>query len=245
MSSEHTSSTNMAAGLRRLTQHLRALLRSMSGEDSDSDDPDQDEDSDVLAANLTELNSLIDAMDEEEPSGYANNEVRGDWALERECEIQRLEKENEELRQMLGIDSASIAASGVNVDDIRPDKGKRTSLMIAAARRRSASGSGFSGHGGSVSDSWGLRPPASSSYSMRTSSPASTGQQGLQHPVELQPSGVRFQGRRPAMFGPVSTHRGGLGLGRSGGQNTAPWSPASPTPDRPWQSSSGPLDLSR
>jgi hypothetical protein len=225
----------------------------MSGEDSDSDDPDQDEDNSnnndsVLTANLNQLSTLIDGLEEQDPSEDFGSEARGDWALERECEISRLEKENEDLRRMLGIDSASIASSGVNTDDIRPDKGKRTSMMIANARRRSASGSGFGSHGGGgVSESWGMRPTVSTPYSMRTGSPANSGQHGLQNPVELQPSGLRYQGRRSAMFGPPQ--RGGLGLTRSG-HTTAMWthqslSPASPTPERPWQSQSGTLDLSR
>lgn len=40
-----------------------------------------------------------------------------DWALERESEINRLEKENEELRKLLGIDPGSAAVVGATEDE--------------------------------------------------------------------------------------------------------------------------------
>jgi len=260
MSSELTSSTNITVALQRLTKHLRALLRSMSGEDSDSDDPDQDDrcETGSAAAVVAGLTTLIDALDEEEIPGYPDTDGRADWALERECEITRLERENEDLRKMLAIDSASIAETGVTVDEVRVESGRHAAFLSAAARRRSSSGSGF-GMGG---ESWGMRPPQSTAFMIDPpggslySNGSQPQQQGgplqQQHNVELQGQGVRFQGRRPAMFG--VSHRGNLGLGRSGGQNVAPssmWShqalsPASPTPERPWQSQTGSnLDLSR
>ncbi|KAG0707538.1 hypothetical protein DFH29DRAFT_979845 [Suillus ampliporus] len=95
-----TSETKTAIGLQRLAHTLRALHRSMSGEEPEiSDDSGRDSPIDIPA--------LLQTLDYQ-----ADSEIRDDWALEREIEISRLEKENEELRKMLGIDCASLGEKG-------------------------------------------------------------------------------------------------------------------------------------
>jgi hypothetical protein len=54
--------------------------------------------------------------------GYLGTEGQGDWAMEREMEIQRLEEENSALRQMLGIadEIAEDAADEPHAEDEHP-----------------------------------------------------------------------------------------------------------------------------
>ncbi|KAH7915719.1 hypothetical protein BJ138DRAFT_917687 [Hygrophoropsis aurantiaca] len=119
-----SSETNISTSLQRLAQHLRALLRTMSGEDPEqiaehSDDAPVD------------INALVQALDAE-----TGTEVRDDWALERECEIMRLEKENEELRRMLGIDPETLSANNITLDLDREESGRFSTLLSAEARKR-------------------------------------------------------------------------------------------------------------
>ncbi|KAF9817749.1 hypothetical protein IEO21_03208 [Rhodonia placenta] len=89
-----SGNTAVADSLQRLSANLRALVRSLQGEDADAPPPS--------AEDL--LDGLLD---------------RDDWALEREREIARLEKENEQLRTVLGIDRASAEARGWLQDEAR------------------------------------------------------------------------------------------------------------------------------
>jgi hypothetical protein len=70
---ELVTSTAVSRSLARLSHSLRQLMRSLGGEDRDG-----------------------------EPSGEGE-EPDAEWALNRECELARLEKENENLRRMLGL----------------------------------------------------------------------------------------------------------------------------------------------
>lgn len=72
--------TNMAfsASLSRLGQNLRRTMRALNGEECPPDGIDDESDMAAVAA--------------------------ADWALDRESELARLERENAELRRMLGID---------------------------------------------------------------------------------------------------------------------------------------------
>jgi hypothetical protein len=189
-----------------------------------------------------------------------------DWAVEREAEITRLETENEELRRQLGIDSESLTASGVYVDERFLTATPRSILTSSSSnRRRSGSGGGSSGGGGGVGlDAWGQRPPPAP-YSL--GQPGSNGHTGpdshavyqqhqqqqqqqqqhtlpvqLQRPIDMPPQqqggGLRLQaGRRPAMFG-----AGGRGGAIPRGPSL--WAGAQPQPipqlgDRSWQSQGG------
>ncbi|KIL71654.1 hypothetical protein M378DRAFT_6361 [Amanita muscaria Koide BX008] len=60
---------------------------------------------------LTELEALVD-------------KIGDDWWIQREVEIARLEKENEELRRMLKIDAQTMQESGVTLDVNRYDYGR-------------------------------------------------------------------------------------------------------------------------
>lgn len=107
-----------------------------------------------------ELSALIDALagpssnedQEDKDPHYPELRVRADWAMERECEIVRLEKENEELRKILGIDPKTIAASGIDMEaEIqRMDRGRHPLLKD---RRRDAPGHMSTGSG----DQWDNR----------------------------------------------------------------------------------------
>ena len=174
-----------------------------------------------------------------------------DWALERECEISRLEKENEELRRLLGIDDANMTALGVSVDPNRVESGRYSTLLSSSSRRRRSSGDDFS----QKSSYWDINSQSSQQQQQqhqqqiqlqqRPPSPA-----GPSRTMELQP-GMRAgpQARRAGMFG-ASHQRGGFmgGVGRamaiglgtpsslSAWGNPAPPSPAAPTTtERLWQ----------
>jgi hypothetical protein len=164
LSSDLTASTNVARSLQRLSRHLRALLRSMAGENPNLDspsqsniDPDYDGNGESGFIDPAELQLLVDALDERGTGGYAGAERREDWALERECEISRLEKENEELRRLLGIDPESVAASGVNMDLDRVENSGYAMLLSSHSRMRSG-GHARHGQGQGSGDGWGVRP---------------------------------------------------------------------------------------
>lgn len=119
--------TQTAVSLQRLAQSLRALYRSMTGEDPNSAD-ENSEDTEV------DIQSFIDTLSENAPPNFHD-----DWALERESEVARLEKENEELRRMLGIDPASLVEKGVTLDLDREESGRFSTLRVDPARKRSES----------------------------------------------------------------------------------------------------------
>ncbi|KAG1754806.1 uncharacterized protein EDB91DRAFT_1095669 [Suillus paluster] len=121
-----TSETKTVIGLQRLAHTLRALHRSMSGEE-----PELTDDGSPI-----DIPALLQSLDQQ-----ADSEIRDDWALEREIEISRLEKENEELRKMLGIDSASLSEKGITLDIEREEGGRISTSISAAARKRSGSSS--------------------------------------------------------------------------------------------------------
>ena len=91
---ESTINSHVALSLHRLTHCLRLLLRSMGGEDVENEQTGEDN------RPLEDLGSFL--FDEE----------REDWTLEREVEIARLEKENEELRRILGVDDENARKLG-------------------------------------------------------------------------------------------------------------------------------------
>lgn len=77
-----SSSTAVSESLGRISHLLRQLLRSIGGEDADPP---------------------TTRTDDEEDREPWTSVLAADHALEREIELARLEKENEELRQMMGI----------------------------------------------------------------------------------------------------------------------------------------------
>ncbi|KAF8628270.1 hypothetical protein AX15_004038 [Amanita polypyramis BW_CC] len=119
-----TSSIQTAQSLHRITFLLRSLLKCLSGEDSSQSDslyPDSEhyphslEASALPSVDLTELELLVE-------------KIGDDWASQRETEIARLERENEELRKMLKVDPQTMADSGVPFDLEQSDTG-RTSIF--------------------------------------------------------------------------------------------------------------------
>jgi hypothetical protein len=240
------TNTILSESLQRLAFYLRGLLKSMVGENPEIFDTGYDG-SEFPSANVEELYTLLETLDER--SGYLGVEGSQDWALERECEISRLEKENEELRRLLGIDDANMAALGVSVDPSRIESGRYSTFLSSSSRRRRSSGDDFS----QKSSYWDINSQPSQQQQQqqqqiqlqqRPPSPA-----GPSRTMELQP-GMRAgpQARRAGMFG-AGHQRGGFmgGVGRamaiglgtpsslSAWSNPAPSSPApSTTTERLW-----------
>jgi hypothetical protein len=242
----------------------------MAGEPDDLDLPsssqNQTEDAESENTNIeTDFKALIQALD----SGVLDE--RDDWALERECEIARLEEENEELRRQLGIDESSLEENGIKVD--KEAAARYGSHLILANRKRSGSGSGSGSASGSVvggnsngdrgSNGMGMginigaegfpqRSAASSFMVGESFQPQQQQHQQQQQQQQLGGGaplqramelapGMRMQGRRVPMF-----PRGGGG-GRGGGNpGSHLWSQQQPPPmpDRPWQQGST-LDINR
>lgn len=78
--------TSQSESLARLSRSFRQYMRSIGGEDADR--PLSSDDTSKPTEDFEPWNATSGA----------------DWALERECELARLERENEELRRMLGAD---------------------------------------------------------------------------------------------------------------------------------------------
>lgn len=58
------------------------------------------------------VESSEEPVDNHHKDADSDEDEREDWAVERETEISRLEKENAELRQLLGIDAESAQKQG-------------------------------------------------------------------------------------------------------------------------------------
>jgi len=249
LTTDLTASENTSQAFQRLSKNLRGLFRSMAGEDPDdpgviSDFQHQVEDGAETDDSDTDLQTLLQALDKENTGGYIGTEGREDWALERECEIARLEKENEELRRLLGIDPHSLEANGIIVDE------ESVSRLgsITRSRRGSAGSNAGSGMGlgtGILGEGYGQRSSfiigdgnvnGNGNNNGHQQQQIGGGSAPLQRAVEVQP-GVRVQ-RRPPMF-----PRGGGNLRANAASNF--WQQPPPPPILgPWQQGSN-LDLSR
>ena len=173
------------------------------------------------ASEASEEEVAVDADSE----GVAGGGDREDWALEREHEIARLAKENEELRRMLGIDTDNARRHGILDEDLLDPK-----PVLIHSRHSHLSSHGSLG----LPDSWGARSPPQQQQQFMAEGPVGGigggAQPGntpsamvtLQRSSDFQP-GVRTAGalRRPSMFGQ---------RGRGGGM--AGWAPSQ---DRPWR----------
>ncbi|KIJ66353.1 hypothetical protein HYDPIDRAFT_109359 [Hydnomerulius pinastri MD-312] len=237
------SETQTALSLQRLAQNLRALHRSMAGEDPESDDGKHDN-------APFDVQALIQALDDE-----AASDAREDWALERESEISRLEKENEELRKMLGIDPATLAEKGVTLDLDREESGRFSTLRSEAARKRSesaSSGSRFSAWGFD-SDQQQDRGWAGWESSISQPQPIHQQQQQFQQQVSNGPplqramdlqSARMQQPRRPPMFTRNSGPAPPVSVGPNRNIPPSQWAQQSML-DRAWSQGGSTLDLSR
>lgn len=121
-------STTQSASLARLGHYLRATMRSLQGED-----PEAAEDApsyEILLASQQQPEASSRGAtppEDSQPEGYREGGYAGerppleDWALEREIEITRLEKENEELRRLLSIgEDEDLMKDAANMWDASP-----------------------------------------------------------------------------------------------------------------------------
>lgn len=120
-----TSSTKLSASLSRLSSLIRKAIRANAGEDPEESEPFS------LPGNMIDPitgelvlsergggSSMISSTRSSDDSDYPVTLDSGeDWALERESEINRLERENEELRKLLGIDTANAATVGATEEE--------------------------------------------------------------------------------------------------------------------------------
>ncbi|KAI0639885.1 hypothetical protein C8Q77DRAFT_1268309 [Trametes polyzona] len=116
--------TTATLSLHRLAHNLHALLQSMNGEPSErppdslsSQDPASSAPNALEASTSTSTPAPAPPPAPEAPDALPD--APDDWALAREVEIARLERENEELRRALGIDRASAEANGWLADEAR------------------------------------------------------------------------------------------------------------------------------
>ncbi|KIL01004.1 hypothetical protein PAXRUDRAFT_821012 [Paxillus rubicundulus Ve08.2h10] len=235
--SDLATETQTALHLQRLAQNLRALYRSMAGEDPESTDDNSDD-------TPFDVQSLILALDND-----AATNISEDWALERESEIVRLKNENEELRKLLEIDPGTLAEKGVALDVDREESGKFSTLQSEAARRRSesiSSGSRFS--------AWGFDSDPQERGSWSDWEPQSQQQQPqqqqmgngppLQRVMDLQPGMRVLQPRRPPMFARNSGPAPPVSVGPNRNILPSQWAQQSVL-DRAWSHGGSTLDLSR
>ncbi|KAL6307635.1 hypothetical protein BKA93DRAFT_815671 [Sparassis latifolia] len=226
-----SSNNAVTHSLQRISENLRALLRTLAGEESDLSDNSEASRAASAADSDGEDERGLNQTDGELLEGLLG---RQDWALERESEIARLEKENEELRKILGIDRESAEANGWLQDEARELSIRRQ--LPSPTQRSGSPGTGPGVIGGAQ------RPPMG--FDPMTHVPGMGGGNGFQlpgnsfqRPPEMPQPGMRgMQGRRPAMFGQ---------RGRGGGPQI--WDGPNHQllmPDRPWQAQGG-LDLSR
>ncbi|KIK70469.1 hypothetical protein GYMLUDRAFT_118309, partial [Collybiopsis luxurians FD-317 M1] len=135
ISSELASTANMTQSLQRISRYIRDLLLAMAG-DLHLDPNTAEHDGYVDPAEVLALIDTLAGPDKDSP--YLDLQLGPDWASERESEIARLEKENEQLRKILGIDPETIAESGIDMEaEIqRMNRGRHPELKD---RRRDAS----------------------------------------------------------------------------------------------------------
>ena len=256
--------------LHRIAFLLRGLLKSLNGEDWNQCDaiyldsehytsggPDMHsihghEDNILPAVDLTELEELVDKLGD-------------DWTLQREIEIMRLERENEELRKMLKIDVQSMADSGVALD---LDAGRGSTFTAPGRRPAQRHSSTGSPSGDSVKLLWteGNQQQQELGQSNPAAHRMTDFQPGMRMGSQVRRPGIIGVGQQRGLFvsgGLASTTGNELGFGNghgltfdldigpSGGAPPTSWSnpPAvSPAPplvvERPWPAGPG-LDLSR
>ncbi|EPQ51015.1 hypothetical protein GLOTRDRAFT_112528 [Gloeophyllum trabeum ATCC 11539] len=95
---ELAASTAFSEALSRISNLLRLVTRQMNGEDPALMPPDYERDR-ITGGELH--HPTLDGEPDEEPASL--EQAVADWALDRETELARLEKENEELRRLAGL----------------------------------------------------------------------------------------------------------------------------------------------
>ncbi|KAG9015463.1 hypothetical protein FRB94_000068 [Tulasnella sp. JGI-2019a] len=119
-----TTSTKLSASLSRLSSLIRKAIRANAGEDPEETEPFSLPDNmidpvtgELVLPGSSQGSSMIptrNSQDSDYPVSLGDGE---DWAIERESEINRLEKENEELRKLLGIDAGSAVIIGASEEE--------------------------------------------------------------------------------------------------------------------------------
>ncbi|KDQ62562.1 hypothetical protein JAAARDRAFT_54489 [Jaapia argillacea MUCL 33604] len=112
LNAELASSTQLSESLSRISTLLRQVIRLTNGEDGAIMPPDYSPQSTSFShgALLSGLelaplptSPTQDGGDALEDDPELRDQAVADWALDRECELARLEKENEELRRLLAV----------------------------------------------------------------------------------------------------------------------------------------------
>ncbi|EPQ60117.1 hypothetical protein GLOTRDRAFT_134866 [Gloeophyllum trabeum ATCC 11539] len=214
----HTLHADLTAGdaathaLHRLAASLRALMRSLHGEEpSPSHSPSPE--SNTTSEHPTS-SSPSPSSSSQSPSSSSQSQEDAipdyNWALERELEIARLQQENEALRQHLGIDERAAAAHNIRAEvDDELARLKVPSGYFPPAPAPSQS------QGGGAQDMFAPRAPHHG-FVVRAEGPG----RGV---------GVR----RPAMFGSQRGGRGGGAPGLwgdrgQGGERPGDWTAGAP-----------------
>ncbi|KAK7056684.1 hypothetical protein VNI00_002401 [Paramarasmius palmivorus] len=102
------ASTAISESLERISRLLRQCLRAQGGEDAPEErdsGPRHRQDgtnTDDKSSVEEEIEEVTQSLYEREP-WLSRDATQAEWAMEREIELARLEKENEELRRMLGM----------------------------------------------------------------------------------------------------------------------------------------------
>ncbi|KAK2461534.1 hypothetical protein APHAL10511_005997 [Amanita phalloides] len=267
-SSDMSYSIETVQSLHRIVFLLRSLLKCLNGEDGAQSDTLYPEPGQYLSGSHEhglEANAVpaVDLMDLE----TLIDQLGDDWTLQRDIEIARLERENEELRKMMKIDPQTMAESEVvfDLDAARASFTGQGRRMIH--QRPSSIGSSTSSGDPTVKLMWieGQQQQQGSSQGNHPPQRMTELQPGMRLGSQVRRPGIIGAGQQRGLFvsgGMASTGNGvGFGNGRPGfnlgigpppstGQTPpALWPPAvSPAPplvvERPWPGGSG-LDLSR
>ncbi|KAI0045886.1 hypothetical protein FA95DRAFT_1494862 [Auriscalpium vulgare] len=107
------ASTTFSESLTHVSRLLRQTMRSLGGEDIDTPPP------------------------EEEDLGPWDELAASEWALERECELSRLEKENQMLRRLMGEPIEEVQGPG-SAGGIGSEDGRVSALPLTSSRGEGA-----------------------------------------------------------------------------------------------------------
>ena len=111
-----TSQTALSSCVEKVSRLLRLTLRSLGGEDPEA----------------------LPAKDmDDSPFKLSQNGDETDWALQREVEIVRLERENQELRHMLAVSNAQAGLGGEATNREPATKQSTDSPLISSPSRLS------------------------------------------------------------------------------------------------------------
>ncbi|EEB91349.1 hypothetical protein MPER_10300, partial [Moniliophthora perniciosa FA553] len=99
---ELAASTAISESLARISRLLRQCLRAQGGEDTSEEGRQDGPNTDDKGSVEDKIEQVTQSLYEREP-WLSRDATLAEWAMDREIELARLEKENEELRRMLGM----------------------------------------------------------------------------------------------------------------------------------------------